>query len=46
MAYICPIENVWAYIKKKFEEEFENLLLLKQRIITIWNTISPQTRSK
>jgi hypothetical protein len=47
MSDIWPIENVWAYIKEKSEEEeFKNALLLKKRIITIWNTITPPICSK
>ena len=46
MADIWSIENVWTYIKEKLEEEFENLTLLKQRIIIIWNTITTQMCSK
>jgi hypothetical protein len=47
MADIWPIENVWGYIKEKLEEnEFENVTMLKRRIVTIWNTITPQVCSK
>ncbi len=41
------IENIWAYIKEKIEEEeFENVSLLKKRIITIWRKITPAMCSK
>jgi hypothetical protein len=47
MSDIWPIENIWAYIKEKIEEEeFENVSLLKKRIITIWRTITPVMCSK
>ena len=46
MTDIWPIENVWTHVKKKSEEEFQNLTLLKQRIITVWNTITLQMCSK
>ena len=45
MADIWPIENVWTYIKEKLEE-LEILSLLKQRIITTWNTITQRMYSK
>ncbi len=32
MSDIWPIENLWAYIKEKLEEEeFENVLVLKKK---------------
>jgi len=44
---IWPIENVWAYIKEKLEEEeFKNVLLLKKRIVTICKSITPAMCSK
>lgn len=47
MSDIWPIENLWAYIKEKLEEEeFENLPLLKKRIVTIWKSITPAMCSK
>ena len=47
MSDIWSIENIWAYIKEKLEEEeFENVSLLKKRIVTIWNTITPAMCSK
>jgi hypothetical protein len=37
---ICPIENVWGYIKEKIDEcEVKNITELKRRIVQIWNTI-------
>ncbi|CAF5130771.1 unnamed protein product [Rotaria sp. Silwood1] len=43
MADIWPIENIWGYIKEKLEEnEFENVTMLKKKIVTIWNTITPR----
>jgi hypothetical protein len=47
MADIWPIENIWAYIKEKLSlEENENLPMLKNKIIDIWRTITPQMCSK
>jgi len=43
MADLWPIENVWAYIKEKLSlEEIENLPMLKNKVIDIWRTITPQ----
>jgi hypothetical protein len=39
--------DIWGYIKEKIEEhEVENLVILKERIVQIWNTITPQMCSK
>lgn len=47
MSDIRPVENLWAYIKEKLEEEeFSNLSSLKQRIVTIWKSITPAMCSK
>src|SRR5690242_8804964 len=47
MADIWPIENIWSYIKQKLEgEEIKNVPMLKNKIIEIWRTISPQMCSK
>jgi hypothetical protein len=47
MSDIWPIGNIWGYIREKLEEEeFANVSLLKERIVTIWNTITPTMCSK
>ncbi len=47
MADIWPIENVWGYIKEKIGgHEVENIAVLKDKIVQIWNTINPDMCSK
>ncbi|CAF3794840.1 unnamed protein product [Rotaria sp. Silwood1] len=47
MADIWPIENVWGHIKEKIDGcEITNIAMLRNKIVKIWNTITPKMCSK